>query len=288
MIKQHPGLEKILSNILLRILIAVGLAGIVLVTVQQIELALNCGQGKSKSSCNPIYMVLRVDNIESFGILTAAFLYLLESQERRKKNINEALQMIDNAASSGNSTSYARIKALEYLKGRSQSLQKLNLEKADLNKIDLKGAQLSQACLCESNLEDAHLENAVLDDADLRNSRFNRAFLTGASLKSAVLLGADLSYADLSDADLSEADLKSANLSRANLEKAELKDTNLTNANLKDVILDNADIQNADFRNALNLTPEQVKSARNWEKAKYDEDFRALLGLPTEENRDNE
>lgn len=37
-----------------------------------------------------------------------------------------------------------------------------------------------------------------------------------------------------------------------------------------------------DFRNIKNLTPEQVKSARAWQYAMYDKDFRKKLGLPLE------
>ncbi|MEB3182155.1 MAG: caspase family protein [Nostocaceae cyanobacterium] len=41
-----------------------------------------------------------------------------------------------------------------------------------------------------------------------------------------------------------------------------------------------ADLSGTDFSYAKDLTPEQVKSAKNWEKAIYDEDFRKKLGLP--------
>ena len=34
------------------------------------------------------------------------------------------------------------------------------------------------------------------------------------------------------------------------------------------------------LRCAKNLTPQQVKSAKSWKKAKYDENFRIKLGLP--------
>ncbi|MFM5999270.1 MAG: hypothetical protein ACKPE1_18835 [Dolichospermum sp.] len=38
----------------------------------------------------------------------------------------------------------------------------------------------------------------------------------------------------------------------------------------------------ADFMGAKNLTPEQVKSAKNWEKACYDPELRRKLNLPPE------
>jgi hypothetical protein len=46
-----------------------------------------------------------------------------------------------------------------------------------------------------------------------------------------------------------------------------------------------ANLSDADLRFAKNLTPEQVKEANNWEKAKYHEEFRKLLGLPSEPSK---
>ncbi|WP_292732583.1 pentapeptide repeat-containing protein [Nostoc sp. JL31] len=53
-------------------------------------------------------------------------------------------------------------------------------------------------------------------------------------------------------------------------------------ANLRYANLSSADLSGANLSYAKNLTPEQVKSAENWDKAKYDKDFRAKLGLPPE------
>ena len=84
------------------------------------------------------------------------------------------------------------------------------------------------------------------------------------------------------DANLSSAKLIDANLSSANLNRAKLIDVNLIDANLIDAKLIDADLSGAYLINAKNLTPQQVKSAKNWEKAKYDKDFRTKLGLPPE------
>ncbi len=81
--------------------------------------------------------------------------------------------------------------------------------------------------------------------------------------------GVNLSGANLRFVDLSHADLKDVNLSNADLKFANLKDVNLSNA----------DLRGADLRGAENLTREQVKSAKNWDKAIYDEEFRKQLGL---------
>jgi hypothetical protein len=142
-------------------------------------------------------------------------------------------------AAHGIKTSRARIRALRDLYEDNVSFNELDLPHADLSRIILAGANLSDA-----NLSDANLSGTNLSDAKL----------SGTNLRGANLRGADLSIADLSNADLSNAKLSDANLSGTNL-------------------------SDADLRGAENLTPEQVKKARNWEKAKYSEEFRAQLGF---------
>ncbi|MBA3920263.1 MAG: pentapeptide repeat-containing protein [Nostocaceae cyanobacterium] len=98
----------------------------------------------------------------------------------------------------------------------------------------------------------------------------------------------DLSKSDLQKANLQKARLRYVNLRYASLWKADLQNAylwkaDLQNAYLQNAYLQNADLQNADLQGAKNLTPEQVKTAMNWEKAKYDPEFRAILGLQPEE-----
>ena len=76
----------------------------------------------------------------------------------------------------------------------------------------------------------------------------------------------------------------SCNLSGTYLETANLRGANLSGANLSAanfMCLDYGvgNLRCTDFRGAKNLTPEQVKSAKNWQQATYDEDFRKKLGL---------
>jgi uncharacterized protein YjbI with pentapeptide repeats len=151
-------------------------------------------------------------------------------------------------------------------------------------------------------LIDAELISDLLDlsDANLRGANLRGAYLRGAYLRGANLRGAYLVFAFLSEADLSDADLSDANLSRAflsgadliraflseaDLSDADLRGANLSEADLSDANLSEADLSDADLRGAKNLNPEQVKSAKNWEKAKYSEEFRAQLGLPPEPSK---
>jgi uncharacterized protein YjbI with pentapeptide repeats len=59
----------------------------------------------------------------------------------------------------------------------------------------------------------------------------------------------------------------------------DLSNLDLNGVDFKDVNLSNANLSFANLRGAKNLTPEQVKSAKNWEKAYYDREFRKKLWL---------
>lgn len=157
-----------------------------------------------------------------------------------------------------------------------------NLSSANLSNADLRGADLSVANLSKTELVTARLDGAVLRGTDL-----SAANLAGAELVTAELLGAKLRSAELGNANLGNANLHAATLSSANLINTNLSSTNLrhaqlTSANLSYTNLVGANLAGADLRGALNLTPDQVKAAKNWEYAKYDAYVRQQLGLPPE------
>ena len=182
-------------------------------------------------------------------------------------------------------------------------------------KLDLGNTNLSQANLRKANLKQANLYGAVLSQADfrgadLREASFLLAILSGgpknrgkainfrapmtrfdqANLSLANFMGAFMSYqisfkeADLSKANLTDAQVEGGFFHKANLQKtdfsrANLKEASFRMANLSDAILDNANLRETDFRGAKNLTIEQVKSAKHWQKAKYDNAFKKKLDL---------
>ncbi|MDJ0687754.1 MAG: pentapeptide repeat-containing protein [Xenococcaceae cyanobacterium MO_188.B32] len=96
------------------------------------------------------------------------------------------------------------------------------------------------------------LETLIQAQKNLRSFNFTNANLEDANLAKADFYRSNFSHANLSNANLAEANLYRANLYNANFANTNLKNANLTNANLK---------------SAKNLTPTQIKSACNWEKA---------------------
>lgn len=83
----------------------------------------------------------------------------------------------------------------------------------------------------------------------------------------------------LAGVNLDKADLAGIDLANASLPGASLQSANLQGANLRGANLQGADIAGANFRAARNLSVEQIKSAKNWQKASYDRKLGTKLGL---------
>uniref|UniRef100_UPI0011777061 NACHT domain-containing protein n=1 Tax=Calothrix rhizosoleniae TaxID=888997 RepID=UPI0011777061 len=154
-------------------------------------------------------------------------------------------------------------------------LMHANLSDANLSDANLRDANLIGADLCDANLSRAELSGAFLCDADLSD-----AFLSRTELSRANLVNAFLSHAYLIDAFLCGADLSDAYFGDANLSVADLSGALFSNADLNGAYLLGANLSGANLSHAKNLTPKRVKTAKNWEQAIYDPEFRQQLGLP--------
>ncbi|BAY27644.1 pentapeptide repeat-containing protein [Calothrix sp. NIES-2100] len=188
----------------------------------------------------------------------------------RQIRISQLKHDLDTAKRQNNR--YAFNTAMEKLVKTNESLAHGNFSGADLS-----FANLSDADLRAANLSFANLGLTNLSGADLRF-----AYPIGASLVATNLSDANLSRAYLNYADLRGAKFIGAKLISADLSNATLLLALFIGADLRDANLTNADLSYTNLRYAKNLTPEQVKSAKNWDKAIYDKDFRAKLGLPPE------
>ncbi len=264
--EKSPILKLFNQSVWFRVTTALVIAYIAIVIVYLIE---NWSRGEiiclpedSAGICllKELVGLIAVENIESFSILTAAILYLLESQQRQQKSIYEAWQVIDNAAAASVPTSPARFKALQDLNHNKVSLDGIYIPKVDLTNIKLANASLKGACIQEANLSRADLSNCNLNKANLEGANLggvnlSKADLRCANLSKADLRGANLSKADLRGANLEEANLKGALLKEsklrcANLEKAKFWRANLSLASLKDAKLNGADLREANFQGA--------------------------------------
>lgn len=159
------------------------------------------------------------------------------------------------------------------------------LFKARMSKANLAGSDLSNAHLEQTDLEKANLEAANLEESHLQGANLKGANLNGATLSGAILAGAELKNANFSGAKLVGVHLEEANLEGVNFTGADLTGSHFAEANLKGTNFTGADLRGAYFTEnkvrgygkIKNLTPEQIKKARNWKEADYDDDFNKKL-----------
>jgi uncharacterized protein YjbI with pentapeptide repeats len=216
-----------------------------------------------------------------------------------------------------------KMEEIEYVKGaplNGVNLRNAHFHNCFLVKADLRGADIRGACFHSSDLRKAHLERATLTKTQLSYADLSDAYLTGATLSEAFIdhakltganldqsdvKGANLFYADLQNAKIKEANLKGTNLSFANLKGANLdssclKDADLAprfwgdpvkipkwgggGANLQGTNLNNADLQGANLIGVQGLTRDQIRKARNYFLAYYDEKMIMQLGFSKNHN----
>ena len=153
---------------------------------------------------------------------------------------------------------------------------------ADLEEADLRGAHLNEANLSGADLSYAHLNEADLWGADLSGAKLYSADLWGADLSGRT----DLSSADLRSVDLRNADLSGgADLSGADLSGADLMSADLNGADLEKTHLKGAYLYFSNLMSTKNLNPEQVKNAKYWDHAFYDNDMLKPLALASDHNQ---
>ena len=144
------------------------------------------------------------------------------------------------------------------------------------------GGRLDNVQLASANLTGADLASAELRYANLRYANLIGTNLTSANLAGVDLTNANLTNANLTNANLTGVDLTSANLTGVNLTNASLTNSDLTSTNLANAKLTSANLTSANLRNSENLTFQQLKTTRNWDKACYDRVFRKHMSLPLE------
>jgi uncharacterized protein YjbI with pentapeptide repeats len=174
---------------------------------------------------------------------------------------------------------FEAFKQKAYLLAPDANLSQSNLQGADLQRADLKQANLQKANLRNANLRGADLSQANLTNADLSGAIYDihtrlpansEAFLNAYFLDNDKqdLRGKTIQGLDLEGLGLVNAQLARANLTGANLKNANLRNANLQAADLSDTILTNANLEGANLTGAKGLKPEQIKRAKNWQKAK--------------------
>lgn len=114
----------------------------------------------------------------------------------------------------------------------------------------------------------------------------------------AEFIGANLKYADFTKAQLTGANFTDANLECASFRGAIFNSVETEVPNIPKIIkptdFTNANLKGADLRDLAtptkddpirNISPEQLKKAKNWEQAKYSDSFLEKLGLSKQNHK---
>ena len=196
-----------------RVLIAAALSFGLLAAVNRFE---NCHDPSSRPDCltSDFLDIISIGNVESFSIVTAAIVYLLEAAKRKEKEHHEMLELLLAQRQAGASNSLGRLRALEML-----SADGLWQDGFDLGGANLEGLRIPFSRWRGANFSGTVLRNADCHGADLVEADFSRADLSGANFRDADLRGANFTGADLSQTDLRGARVDGAKFRGARLSR---------------------------------------------------------------------
>ncbi|MBD2631435.1 MULTISPECIES: pentapeptide repeat-containing protein [Aphanizomenon] len=234
-------------------------------------------------------LIIIVEKGLLISLISGVLKYYWEAPQRQKQKEFQAWTIINNAA--GKEVSGGRISALQDLNENGVELWNLVLDRANLSGIKLENGKLAQTSFKRAILECTQEKCSNLRKANLYQSNFYDASLSKIDFRETNLIDANLQKAYLEQAKFQKAHLYKANLKEskikgANFQGADLEDTKFKDAIMCGDVFDQATSYEkyicANFIEAKNLTAEQVKSAKNWEKACYDPELRIKLNLPPE------
>lgn len=199
-----------------RLLIAATLSFLLLSLVNRFD---NChGADPSEDCLTSNYLdVISIDNVESFGFVTAGLVYILEAGRRKENEHHEKLSMLLAQQEAGIKVSLGRLRALEDLSADGIWQDDFNLQGANLEGVRLpfsrwRGGNFSKTVLRKANLQGSDLQGANFTEADLSEANLAGADLTQANFTRAILTKADLRGAILTEAIFQEADLRETSL----------------------------------------------------------------------------
>jgi uncharacterized protein YjbI with pentapeptide repeats len=221
------------------------------------------------------------------------FKYFQEAPKRQQQDHYQAWEIINSAHEQ--KASGGRIEALQDLNENGVELRDLVLDRANLSGIILDNGKLANTSFQNATLGCIPVGRkekcSTMRHANLYQAQFKNAYLSKIDFQETNLIDANLQKAYLKQAKLQNANLYLANLEEAELPGAKFQGANLENTNFKNAIIcgnifDESTSSKkticANFIGVKNLTPEQIKSAKNWEKACYDPELRIKLNLPPE------
>ena len=174
----------------------------------------NCHGVHANEDCltSSFYEIVSIGNVESFSIVAAALVYIMEAGRRKEKDHQENLEVIIAARESNIKGHLGRIRALENL-----AADGLWQDDIDLHGIYLEELRLPASRWRNANFTGSLLKGANFRQADLQGAMFVNADLSGVNFRDADLRGAQFNNSSLREADLRGANLRGTSFSGADL-----------------------------------------------------------------------
>lgn len=179
-----------------RVLIAASLSFVLLSLVNRFD---NCHGAEAREEClTSNYLdVISIGNVESFSILTAGLVYILEAGRRKEQDHHEQLGLLLMLREAGIAVSLGRIRIVE-----DPAADGLWQDDFDLQATNLEGVRIPFSRWRGGNFANTVLRNANLKSSDLIGANFTGAILTNTDLTGAILNGAVFQDADLRGSSL--------------------------------------------------------------------------------------
>ncbi|WP_255104008.1 MULTISPECIES: pentapeptide repeat-containing protein [unclassified Synechococcus] len=182
----------------------------------------NCHGADPRENCltSNFLDVISIGNVESFSIVTAGFVYILEAGRRKEREHHELLTLLLTQQEAGVKYSLGRIRAIEDLSSDGIWQDDFDLHGTNLAGLRIpfsrwRGCNFADTLLCKANLQGADLKGANFTEADLTEANLAGSDLTQANFTRAILTDADLSGANLIGAVFQDADLRGTKIDRS-------------------------------------------------------------------------
>ena len=202
-----------------RVMIAAILSFALLSLVNRFD---NCNGADPRENCltSNFLDVISIGNVESFSIVTAGFVYILEAGRRKEREHHEQLALLLAQQEAGVKYSLGRIRAIEDLSSDGIWQDDFDLHGTNLEGLRIpfsrwRGCDFANTVLCKANLKGADLKGANFTEADLSEADLAGSDLTQANFTRAILTNADLSGANLSGTVFEDADLGGTKIDRS-------------------------------------------------------------------------
>ncbi len=152
-----------------RVLIAASMSFSLLSLVNRFD---NCHGADPRENCltSNVLDVISIGNVESFSIVTAGFVYILEAGRCKEREHHEQLALLLALQEAGVKCSLGRIRAIEDLSSDAIwqddfDLQGTNLEGLRIPFSRWRGCNFANTVLCKANLHGADLKGAMIDQS---------------------------------------------------------------------------------------------------------------------------